>query len=372
MKNKQALLQPFTIGTLEMPNRVVMAPMTRSRADNEQRAPTLELQGVYYAQRASAGLIITEGSQISKEAVGYINTPGIHSKEQVEGWRKVTEKVHEAGGRIFIQLWHVGRISHPDFHDGNLPLAPSALNPEATVYTPEGEKQTVTPKAMTKEDIKRTVSDFVNASKNALDAGFDGVEIHASNGYLLHQFFSSTSNHRTDEYGGSHENKSRILFEIIDGIKKVMQEDKIGVRLNPSLHGIFGMTLDKDSIPTFDYIIKKLNDYNLAYLHLSEPFNDVSEVPHAITKIAERYRPMHNGTLMISTNFDQEKGNVVLEKENADLVSFAKQYISNPDLVERFEHHAALSDWDQETFYTTGKKGYTDYTTMYKKSKINS
>jgi N-ethylmaleimide reductase len=151
-----------------------------------------------------------------------------------------------------------------------------------------------------------------------------------------------------------------------------MQEDKIGVRLNPSLHGIFGMTLDEDSIPTFDYIIKKLNDYNLAYLHLSEPFNDVSEVPHAITKIAERYRPVHNGTLMISTNFDQEKGNVVLEKENADLVSFAKQYISNPDLVERFEHHAALSDWDQETFYTTGKKGYTDYTTMYKKSKINS
>lgn len=364
MTQEDALLQGYKMGTLELPNRVIMAPMTRSRAVNEHNAPTEELQGVYYAQRASAGLMISEGSQISKEAVGYINTPGIYSQTQIEGWKKVTQKVHKKGGRIFIQLWHVGRISHPDFHDGNLPLAPSALNPNVKVYTPQGEKDTVSPKAMTTQDIERTVKDFVQAAKNAMEAGFDGVEIHSSNGYLLHQFFSSTSNHRTDEYGGSHENKSRILFEILEALKKVIHLNKVGVRLNPSLHGIFGMTLDEDSIPTFDYIVEKLNKYNLAYLHLSEPFNDVSDVPYAVTEIAKRYRPMYQGTLMINTNFNQKTGNTVIERGDADLVAFGKPYISNPDLVARFEKHASLADWDQDTFYVPGKKGYTDYKTL--------
>lgn len=362
MKKEQELLKPYTLGTLQIPNRVVMAPMTRSRADNDHNRPIEDLHGVYYTQRASAGLIITEGSQISKEAVGYINTAGIHSKEQVQGWKTVTDMVHQKGGRIYIQLWHVGRISHPDFHNGNLPLSPSALNPEAEVYTPEGQKETVTPKAMTKEDISRTIEDFVSAAKNALEAGFDGVEIHASNGYLLHQFFNGTSNKRTDEYGCSHENKSRILFEIIDGIKAVIPENKIGVRLNPSLHGIFGMTMDEDTIPTFDYIIKRLGEkYDLAYLHLSEPFNDVSDISYAETEIAKRYRPIYSGTLMINTGFDQAKGNAVIEHGDADLVSYGKPYVSNPDLVERFENHLELSEWDESTFYTTGKKGYTDY-----------
>jgi len=362
MKEQQELLQPYTLGNLELPNRVVMAPMTRSRANNEHNRPVNDLHGMYYQQRASAGLIITEGSQISKEAVGYINTAGIHNKEQVAGWKQVTEEVHNAGGRIYIQLWHVGRISHPDFHDGKLPLAPSALNPDAEVYTPEGQKKTLVPKAMTKEDIKRTINDFKLAAANARAAGFDGVEIHASNGYLLHQFFNSTSNQRTDEYGGSHENKARILFEIIDAIKETMPENSIGVRLNPSLHGIFGMTMDEDTIPTFDHIIKKLSmDYNLAYLHLSEPFNDVSDIPYAETEIAKRYRPMYDGTLMINAGFDQEKGNAVIKNGNADLVAYGKLYISNPDLVERFKNNLELASWDNDTFYTTGKEGYTDY-----------
>ncbi|QLG44991.1 alkene reductase [Costertonia aggregata] len=361
MSKEQNLLKSFNLGNLELPNRVVMAPMTRSRANNEFSRPTADLHGVYYTQRASAGLIITEGSQISKQAVGYINTAGIHSKEQVEGWKIVTEKVHSAGGRIFIQLWHVGRISHPDFHEGDLPLAPSALNPDAEVFTPEGKKKTVTPKAMSKDEIRGTIQDFVKAAENAIEAGFDGIEIHSSNGYLLHQFFSSTSNIRTDEYGGSHENKARILFEIIDEIKKVMPENRIGVRLNPSLNGIFGMTLDEDSLPTFDYIIKRLNQYDLAYLHLSEPFNDVSDIEYAETEIAKRYRPMYNGTLMINAGFDQEKGNAVIERGDADLVSFGKLYVSNPDLVERFAQNIPVSHWDEDTFYTTGKEGYTDY-----------
>ena len=369
MKEKQALLQPISLGNLELPNRVIMAPMTRSRADNEFNRPT-ELHATYYAQRASAGLLISEGSQVSKEAVGYINTAGIHSKQQIEGWQLVTKKVHEAGGRIFIQLWHVGRISHPDFHNGELPLAPSAINPDVEVFTPEGKKKTVLPKAMTKEDIERTVNDFVKAAQNAVEAGFDGIEIHSSNGYLLHQFFSSTSNERTDEYGGSHENKSRILFEIIDGIKKVMPENKIGVRLNPSLNGIFGMTMDADSIPTFDYIVNRLNDYDLAYLHLSEPFNDVSDIPYAVTEIAKRYRPKYNGCLMINAGFDQEKGNAVIERGDADLVAFGKLYISNPDLVERFEKNVPTSDWDEDTFYTSGKKGYLDYDTKARQTSL--
>lgn len=359
---KEFLLQNFNnITDLPLNNRVVMAPMTRSRANNKGNVPTHDLHGVYYEQRASAGLIITEGSQVSERAVGYINTPGIYSKEQVEGWKKVTKRVHAKGGKIFIQLWHVGRISHPDFHDGELPLAPSALNANETVYTPEGEKNTVTPKAMTKDDINQTIEDFKNAAINAIKAGFDGVEIHSSNGYLFHQFFNKTSNVREDEYGGSIENRARFFFEVLDAVKEAIPEKKIGVRFNPSLHGIFGMELDEETIPTFEYIMKKLNDYKLAYVHLSEPFNDVSDVEYAVENIAEHFRPIYNGTIIINAGFNQKSANKVIEEGNADLVAFGKPFISNPDLVERFDRNQDLADWNQDTFYTPGKEGYTDY-----------
>lgn len=360
----QPLLEAYDMNGLHLKNRVVMAPMTRSRAANEGNVPTDDLQGVYYEQRAGAGLIISEGSQISEEAVGYINTPGIYTEEQVEGWKKITKRVHDKDGKIFIQLWHVGRISHPDFHDGELPLAPSAINPNEKSYTPEGFKDTVTPKAMTKEDIKKTIADFKHAAKNAMKAGFDGVEIHSSNGYLIHQFFNATSNQRTDEYGGSIENRARFFFEVLDAIKEEVPENRIGARFNPSLHGIFGMTMDEETIPTFDHVINRLNDHDLAYIHLSEPFNDVSDIEYAETEIAKRYRPMYDGTLMINSAFDQEKGNAVIERGDADLVAFAKPFISNPDLVERFRQHAELAEWDQDTFYTPGKEGYIDYPAM--------
>jgi N-ethylmaleimide reductase len=255
-------------------------------------------------------------------------------------------------------------MSHPDFHNGQLPLSASAINPNSKAYTPKGFKETVTPKEMTIDEIKSTVKDFGTAAANALEAGFDGVEIHASNGYLLHQFFSSTSNIRTDEYGGSIQNRAKILFEVIEEIKKYVPENKIGVRLNPSLHGVFGMTLDENTIPTFDYIINKLNDYDLSYLHLSEPFTDVSEVAHAETQIAKRYRPVYKGTLMINSAFDQEKGNEFINQGLADLVAFGKLFISNPDLVKRFEKNAEPAPWDESTFYTPGEKGYTDYPFM--------
>lgn len=359
---KSYLLQNFNnITDLPLNNRVVMAPMTRSRADNDQNVATKDLQGLYYKQRASAGLIITEGSQVSKQAVGYINTPGIYSEAQTEGWKKVTEEVHKEGGKIFIQLWHVGRISHPDFHNGALPLAPSAVNANVQVFTPEGEKDTVTPKEMSLEDINQTILDFKNAAKNAMSAGFDGVEIHSSNGYLFHQFFNEESNIRTDEYGGNVENRTRFFFEVLDAVKEVVPESRIGVRFNPSLHGIFGMKVTENSIPTFEYLLSELNDYNLAYVHLSEPFTDVSDVPHAVTNIAKHFRPIYNGTLMINAGFDEKSGNKIIEDGYADLVAFGKLFISNPDLVERFEQDVDLADWDKDTFYTTGKEGYTDY-----------
>ncbi|WP_047414939.1 alkene reductase [Cellulophaga sp. Hel_I_12] len=358
--SKQNLLTPYT-NNISLKNRIVMAPMTRSRAANEGNVPTDDLHGLYYEQRASAGLIITEGSQVSEKAVGYINTPGIYSEAQVEGWKKVTKRVHDKGGKIFIQLWHVGRMSHPDFHNGELPLSASALNPNAKSYTPEGFKDTVTPKGMSIEEIKTTVKDFQNAAANAVKAGFDGVEIHSSNGYLFHQFFNGSSNKRTDEYGGNMENKTRFFFEVLEAVKEVIPQEKIGVRFNPSLHGLFGMTMDKDTIPTFEYLISKLNDYALAYVHLSEPFSDVSDVPFAVTEIAKHFRPLYKGTLMINTAFDQEKGNKIIEEGLADLVAYGKLYISNPDLVERFENNVELAEWDEETFYTTGAKGYTDY-----------
>lgn len=358
----QDVLQPYKMGDLQLRNRVVMAPMTRSRADNKDHAPTSGLHIPYYTQRATAGLIITEGCQISKEAVGYINTPGIYSAEQVEGWKEVTRSVHRAGGRIFIQLWHVGRLSHPDFHQGKLPMAPSALNPNQKSYTPEGFKETVTPSAMSLEDIARTVGDFRKAAENAMEAEFDGVEIHASNGYLFHQFFSSTSNIRTDAYGGSKENRSRFFFEVLDAIIEVVPEQRIGARFNPSLNGSFGMTVNEDTLPTFDSIIDRLDtEYNLAYIHLSEPFNDESEVDYAAPEIAKRYRSVYNGTLMINTNFDRVRANEVIAAREADLVSFAKLYISNPDLVGRFREGISTSPWNQSTFYTPGEKGYTDY-----------
>ena len=361
MKNKQALLQPYHNNGFHLKNRIVMAPMTRSRADNPEFKPTESLHVPYYMQRSSAGLIITEGAQVSEMAVGYVNTPGIYTKAQVDGWKKVTESVHKEGGKIYIQLWHVGRISHPDFHQGDLPLAPSAINPNSKSFTPQGFKDTVTPKAMTMEEIKTTINDFRLAAKNAVEAGFDGVEIHSSNGYLFQQFFNKCSNMRTDNYGGSMENRTRFFFEVLEAMKKEIPEQKIGVRFNPSMHNLHGITVDEETIPTFEYIIKKLNDHQLAYVHLSEPFTDVSEVAFAVTEIAKHFRPLYHGTLMINGKFTQDTGNEVIECGEADLVAFGKPFISNPDLVERFENNIALTDWDQNTFYTPGKKGYLDY-----------
>ncbi|SDM74222.1 N-ethylmaleimide reductase [Daejeonella rubra] len=358
--DKSILFTAYTMSGLELKNRMVMAPLTRSRSDNQGNLPT-SLTAEYYEQRATAGLIISEGTPVSTKAVGYINVPGIYSDAQVEGWKLVTEAVHVKGGKIFAQLWHVGRLSHPDFHNGELPHAPSAINPNEKSYTVNGFVDTVTPKEMTVEDIQQTILDFKNGASNALKAGFDGVEIHAANGYLFHQFFNGTSNHRTDNYGGSIENRSRILFETLDQMKEVIDMNRVGVRFNPSMHGIMGMTMDELTIPTFDYIIDRLNGYGLAYIHLTEPFAPVDHITFAVTEVAKHFRPLYQGTLIINKGFTKETAIKVLEDGDADLVAFGVPFIANPDLVKRFETDAPLNQADQSTFYTPGARGYTDY-----------
>ncbi len=359
------LLQPYELGNIHLNNRMVMAPMTRSRSANEGNVPTA-LTATYYEQRASAGLIITEGTFVSKKAVGFINVPGIYSEAQTEGWKQVTTAVHNKGGKIFAQLWHTGRMSHPDLHNGDLPYAPSAINPYAKAYTLNGFVDTVTPKEMTVEEIEETVLDFVNAAKNAMLAGFDGVELHAANGYLFQQFFNGWSNHRNDEYGGSDENKARILFDTLDALKAVIDLSKVGVRLNPTMHNGQGMMLDEQTIPTHEYIVNRLSDYGLAYLHLTEPFTPVADVPFAVTEVAKHFRPFYKGTLIINKSFTKETGSQIIEDGYADLVAYGVPFLANPDLVTRFEQNAPLNKPDQSTFYTATEKGYTDYPTLEK------
>lgn len=361
--NTNSLFQPLVIKGLKFENRIAMAPMTRSRSANEENAAT-ELTAKYYTQRATAGLIITEGTTISKDAVGYINVPGIYSEAQVKGWKIVTDSVHEAKGVIFAQLWHVGAMSHPDFHEGRKPLAPSDYNPNSQVFTPEGFKPSEAPQPMTIADIQQTIKDYKNAAINSIESGFDGVEIHAANGYLLQQFFSKNSNSRTDEYGGSVENRARILFDILDELKSVIDMNKVGIRLNPSLHQFMGIDVDDETIELYNYIVERLNDYDLAYLHLIEPFTDVSGNENAIQEVAKHFRPFYKGIIIINRGFTKETAAKVLEDGDADMVSFGVPFIANPDLVERFKEDAPLNTADQSTFYTPGEKGYTDYPAM--------
>ena len=354
------LFDTIKLGDITLKNRIVMAPLTRGRANNYEHKVT-DLVAEYYKQRATAGLLITEGSQVSELGVGYANTPGIYSDEQVEAWKKVTTAVHDEGGKIFIQLWHVGRLTHPFFLDGETPISASAINPEYAIRTPEGDKPSLTPKEMTVADIKNVIKEFSVATSNAIKAGFDGVEIHSSNGYLFHQFFAPCSNKRTDEYGGSIENRCRIMFELLDEMKKHIPENRIGGRFNPSSHNYHGLTIDEETLPTFDFLIDKLNDYDLAYLHLSEPFTDVTKVPFSEPNIALRYREIYKGNLMINNGFTVETGNQIIEEDGADLVSFGVPFIANPDLVYRMENNIPIAVADKKKYYSTGAEGYTDY-----------
>ncbi|HKQ61081.1 MAG TPA: alkene reductase [Candidatus Polarisedimenticolaceae bacterium] len=351
---------PHRLGSLELPNRIVMAPMTRNRA-GDGNVPTA-LVARYYEQRASAGLIVTEATQVAPEGVGYPDTPGIHSAAQLEGWKQVTRAVHQAGGRIFLQLWHVGRISHPLFQpDGALPVAPSAIAPAGQSYTPAGPKPFVTPRALDIAEIPGIVEQFRRGAANALAAGFDGVELHGANGYLPDQFLRDGTNQRTDAYGGPVENRARFLLEIARAAIDVWGADRVGVRLSPS--GTFNDMRDSDPLETFGYAVRELDRLGVVYVHLVEATE--ADVRHGGKVVpTEALRARFRRSLIVNGGYDRERAEAVVRDGRADLVSFAKAFLSNPDLPQRLRVAASLNAPDPSTFYGGGEKGYTDYPTL--------
>lgn len=336
-----------------------MAPMTRNRA-GEGNVPG-EMNATYYRQRSSAGVIITEATQVAPHGQGYPFTPGIHSEAQVEGWKKVTQAVHEEGGKIFLQLWHVGRISHPDFQNGGLPLAPSAIKPEGQVFTFEGLKDFVTPRALETSEIPGIVADFKKGAQLAKEAGFDGVEVHGANGYLIDQFLQDISNQRTDAYGGSIENRTRFLLEVVHAVLEVWPAERVGIRLSPS--GLFNTMGDSNSRELFSYVIEQLNPLNLTYVHLIRP-GDVSEHTNLEQDVIGFYGPKVNTNVIASAGYDQDTGNEELNKGTAKFVAYGRSFLANPDLPKRFEVGAELNQPDTDTFYAGGEKGYIDYPTL--------
>lgn len=335
-----------------------MSPLTRRRAGDG--GVPFEMNAIYYAQRASAGLIIAEATQISPQGVGYMNTPGIHSDEQVEGWKKVTYAVHDKGGLIFLQLWHVGRVSHSLLQPGNaLPVSASAISGGDFISTPEGKKPMEIPRPLELAEIPGIIDDYRQAAANAIRAGFDGVEIHAANSYLLDQFMHSSSNIRTDKYGGSIENRCRLTLEVTDAICEEIGSDTTGIRLAPS-NIRYGMD-DVDPAALFEYVINQLDQRKLAYVHLVEPMLSLENHPHMIPDVAGHFRNHYSGTLITAGNYTPENGRKVLEDGNADLVAFGRLFIANPNLPERIAANRPLNKPDPDTFYTRGPEGYVDY-----------
>jgi len=354
------LLEPLVLNdVLRLKNRIIMAPMTRSRVEHPLRTVG-EMHAKYYCQRAGAGLIISEGTVVSESAVGYLRIPGIYNELQTEAWKKLTDAVHASDGLIFCQLWHVGRITHPVLIGNKIPLSASAINHNGSVNTPEGVFGSIAPKEMDREDIETVKNEFVKAAENAIKAGFDGVEIHSSNGYLFHQFFSATANVRTDKYGGTVENRARFFFEVLDAMMEVIPAERIAVRLNPMMHESIGIFVDESTLPVFDYIVQRLNDYPIAFLHLTRPVK-LLDAPFFEKDVIGRYRKMYSGTLVANGAYSPAEAEQELISGRADAICFGKLFISNPDLPEKIENNIPLKDWDHSTFYSLGEKGYTDY-----------
>jgi N-ethylmaleimide reductase len=360
VSNSLKLLEPTQLGTYRLKNRIVMAPLTRNRAKEGNVPQPMNVE--YYSQRATAGLIISEATQISPQGQGYPFTPGIHSAEQVAGWQQVTKAVHDRGGRIFLQLWHVGRISHPCFQlNGGLPVAPSAIAPEGEVSTFTGSEPYVTPRALEIAEIPGIIADYRRAAENALAAGFDGVEVHSANGYLLDQFLHDGSNQRTDKYGGSIANRARLLLEVIAAVIDVWGSDRVGVRLSPS--GNFGTMFDRDPHALFTYVVQQLDLLNLAYIHIVEPRvqgNETVDNPDMALS-THNFRTIYRGTIISAGGHDRDTGEATLQAGDADLIAYGRLFISNPDLPQRFALSVPLNPYDRSTFYGGGEPGYTDY-----------
>jgi len=343
------LFDPVRIGAWALPNRIVMAPLTRSRAGAE-RIPNA-LMAEYYTQRASAGLIISEATAVTPNGVGYADTPGVWSAAQVEGWKLVTQSVHNAGGRILLQLWHVGRISDPMFLNGELPVAPSAIAPAGHVNLVRPKKRFVTPRALALEEIPGIVEAYRVGAKNAVRAGFDGVEVHGANGYLLDQFLQDKTNHRTDAYGGSIENRARLLLEVTDTVISVWGADRVGVHLAP--RGDSNDMGDSNPSATFGYVARELGKRRIAFICARESLGE--------NRIGPRLKSAFKGSYIANEKFTQTTANQVLAAGEADAVAFGVPFLANPDLPARFREDAPLNQPDPSTFYPPGPKGYTDY-----------
>ena len=357
-QEKKGLFSPFKLGDLTLQNRIVLAPMTRARAGSEQTANALMAE--YYSQRSSAGLLITEGTFISKQAVGWVNAPGIYTDEQGKAWKIVTDEIHSRGSKIFLQLWHCGRASHSAFHDGELPVAPSAIKPKLEyVHTPGGKKDLETPRALETDEIPQVVNDYKQAAIRAKEAGFDGVEIHSANGYLLDEFLQSKTNTRTDHYGGSLENRFRLLHEVVTAVAEVWPANKVGVRLSPN--GIYNDMGSEDYREAFTFYASQLDKAGLAYLHVLDGlvfgFHELGE-PMTL----KEFRKVFSGPIIGNCGYTKETAETAIQEGDADMIAFGRPFISNPDLVERFRNGWPLAaDAEMGDWFSFEKEGYTDF-----------
>jgi len=350
------LFEPYKLGAVTLTNRAVMAPLTRNRAVAGFVPNPLAIE--YYGQRASAGLLITEASQVSQQGQGYQDTPGIYSKEQVAGWRKVTDRVHGRGGHIYIQLWHVGRISQTSLQPNNgAPVAPSAIQAKTKTFVGGAFADVSAPRALELSEIPGIIDDFKRASANAIEAGFDGVEIHGANGYLLDQFAKDGANKRTDAYGGSIENRARLMLEVSKAVSAEIGSSRTGIRISPVTPA--NDVIDSNPQPLFDHIVDGLNALKLVYIHVIEGATGGprDNAPFDYDSLRKRF----SGTYIANNGYDFKLATEVLDKNKADLIAFGKLFISNPDLVERLKLGAPLNEFDKNTFYGGGAKGYTDY-----------
>ncbi|MGV8136701.1 MAG: alkene reductase [Mangrovibacterium sp.] len=355
---ENTLLTPVQLGDYLLKNRIVMAPLTRMRADEELKPTALNAE--YYRQRSSAGLIVTEATQISLMGQGYPSTPGIYNSRQVEGWKRVTDAVHAENGRIFAQLWHVGRISHSSFHpEQGLPVAPSAVKPEGMTLTAQWEQVPFeTPRALELNEIKEIIGDYRRAALNARQAGFDGVELHSANGYLLNQFLHLKTNRRTDGYGGSVENRARLVPEVIRELVDVWGSGKVGIRLSPFTQA--GDLFDPESFPVYPYLLKELAAYNLAYIHMVRARPSEIDDPAVFEKERELWN-QYPGAIIAADGFTAETAQEYIRNEWAEAIAFGRNFLANPDLPRRIATGAGLNPYDRNTFYGGGEKGYTDY-----------
>jgi N-ethylmaleimide reductase len=351
------LFNRFDLKDLPLSNRIVMSAMTRTRA-TEEGVPT-DVMRDYYVQRASAGLIVTECTQVSTQAHGIIRAPGLHRADQIAAWRSVTDAVHAAGGRIYCQIWHCGRVAHPDMRGGEQPVGPSPIPATGDFFLPTGRVDLPIPRELAIDEIPAIVADFARATRNARTAGFDGVELHGANGYLQDQFLQDGSNQRTDAYGGSIENRARLMVETTKAMIDAWSADRVGVRLSPS-SSLYGVD-DSNKLKTFGFVVGALDALQVGYLCLLEPNAKDAERGVQIGNVAETFRPMTSVPIIVNTGFDKAKANAVLAGGNADLVAFGVLYIANPDLVARLRSDATLNKPDPSTFYGIGPKGYTDY-----------